>query len=328
MSLDADALVDRRKLARKLTLWRVLAVIALIAALAFLLIPRGGDGVAGFGAGDHVARFSIEGLITDSRNLREQIEKAGKSERVKAILLAIDSPGGTTTGSEALYEAVREVAQEKPVVATMGTLAASGGYIAAISADHIVARGNTITGSIGVVFQWAQIAEALDSLGISFEEVKSSPLKAEPSPFTQTSQEARQVMQQMVADSYQWFLGLVAERRDLDAARARALGDGRVYTGRQALEEGLIDAIGGEEEAIAWLAEEHGIDADIKVRDWWPGDSVASLGLVESIVGGVARMVGLESAGLAGLVADSDAARRLSLDGLISVWHAPQDNAE
>lgn len=231
MSLEADILVDRRRLSRRVNRWRIAAFVLALAVLALVLVPFGSR-LAPFGTGAHVARIEIEGLIGDDRKLRETIVRAAADRRVRALILSINSPGGTTTGAEALFVAIREAAEKKPVVATLGTIAASGGYIAAIAADRIVARGNSVTGSIGVIFQWTQVREALEKLGISVDEVKSSPLKAAPSPFTETPEEAVEIMREMVADSHRWFVGLVAERRGLDEAAARQAGDGRVYTGR------------------------------------------------------------------------------------------------
>lgn len=327
MSLDADALVDRRRLARRASFWRVVAFLVAVAAI-FLAAALIGEEEDLLGRGAHIARISITGLITDDRRQQELIERASKDRRVKALILAINSPGGTTSGSEAYYQAIRAAGGRKPVVAVLGTLATSGGYIVAIAADRIVARGNTITGSIGVIFQWAQIREALERFGVRVEEVKSAPLKAEPSPFTQTSEEARAVMREMVADSYQWFLDLVAERRRLEAGEARRLGDGRVFTGRQALAAGLIDELGGESEALAWLAEKHGIDPKTKVRDWEAESEFAPLGLLDGIALGLARLIGLDPPATMKLVEDIDAAQRLRLDGLISVWQAPLEKAD
>lgn len=326
MALDPDAIMDRRRLTRRVSLWRAAAFIIAIIALALAAAYLGG-GPDALGRGAHVARISIDGLITDDRKQQELIAKAATDSNVKALVLSINSPGGTTTGSEALYLAIREANEKKPVIAVIGTVAASGGYIAAIAARRIYARGNSITGSIGVIFQWAQVREALESLGIRVEEIKSSPLKAEPSPFTTTPEAAREVMRAMVADSYNWFVGLVAERRGFDKAEARRLGDGRVYTGRQAVTAGLIDAIGGEKDAIAWLAEEEGIASDLKIRDWKPARDLEALGLLERAALGAARLFGAEGAAVA-LLGNLDAAKRLQLDGLVSVWHAPLDKAD
>lgn len=310
MSLDADTLTDRRRLKRRLFFWRVAAVVAAVIALVTLLaeggvyLPRA-----------HIARVTIGGVIVDDRHQNEMLKKLGEDRSVRAVILSIDSPGGTTTGAESLYESVRELAEKKPVVAVLGTVAASGGYIAALSADHIVSRGNTITGSIGVVFQWAQLEKLLSNIGVEVQEVKSSPLKAEPSPFHATNPEALKVTREMLDSSYDWFLRLVAERRKLDEATARTLGDGRVYTGWQAVENGLVDELGGEEEALTWLASEHAVDAKLPVRDWAP--AYPDLGMA-SFTG---RALGEAAvAAIDGLTGKTQQAKRLTLDGLTSVW--------
>ncbi len=309
MSLDADTLTDRRRLKRRLFFWRAGAILALAVALIALVSERG------WPARPHIARVEIGGIVVDDRLQHEMLAKIAKDPSVKAVILAIDSPGGTTTGAEALYESVRLVAAEKPVVAVLGTVAASGGYIVAMSADHIVARGNTITGSIGVIFQWAQLEELLKHIGVEMREVKSAPLKAEPNPFHRPSPEALRVTKDLVDSSYDWFLHLVMERRGMDEATARRLGDGRVFTGWQAAENGLVDEIGSEAAAIAWLADAHGLDARLPVQSWQP--AYPGLGFA----GFAGRMLG-ETIIVAGEVVAGKTlqTKRLTLDGLTSVW--------
>lgn len=310
MSLDADTLADRRRLKRRLFYWRAGAIAALVLAL-IVLLAEGGFVLPGA----QIARVSISGIIVDDRAQQDMLEKIAEDSNVKAVILSIDSPGGTTTGAEALFESVRKVSEKKPVVAVLGTVAASGGYIAAISSDHIVARGNTITGSIGVIFQWAQLEGLFDNIGIEMREVKSAPLKAEPSPFHKASPEAIRVTQAMLDTSYEWFLRLVAERRNMDAAQARKLGDGRIYTGWQAVENGLVDEVGGEKQAIAWLASEHGISDKLPVRDWTP--VYPDIG----IAGFAGRALGEAAVTTVdGLTGKTQQAKRLTLDGLTSVW--------
>ena len=311
MSLDADAITDRRRLKRRLFFWRFGAIVAAAAAL-----------IAFFAADDvlphraQIARVEIDGIITDDRALQVLLDTLGKDHAVKAVILSIDSPGGTTTGAEALYASVRKLAAKKPVVATLGTVAASGGYIAALSADHIVARGNTLTGSIGVLFEWAQLAGLMDKIGVEMREVKSAPLKAEPNPFHKPSPEAIAAMQSLISSSYDWFLGLVEERRKLDPATAKRLGDGRVYTGWQAVGNHLVDEIGGEDQAVAWLTRTRNIPADLPVEDWAPrrpGDGFDGFG---------ARILGQAFAtGIEALSGKTLQTKRLTLDGLASVWH-------
>jgi len=184
--------------------------------------------------------------------------------------VAIDSPGGSTTGGEELYDGIRAIADKKPVVATMGTLAASAGYMTAIAADHIVAERTTITGSIGVLFQYGNVGKLMQTLGVEVKTLKSAPLKAEPSPFTYPEQPgAAAMIQKLVDDTYAWFVDIVAERRKLDRSVALALADGSVYSGRQALTLKLVDEIGGQDQAVAWI-ESQGVAKDLPVLDWEP----------------------------------------------------------
>jgi len=309
VSLDADTLMDRRRLKRRLFFWRAGAVLAVVVALIAVMAERGLPGRS------HVARVEVGGVVVDDRLQREMLEKIAGNSSVKAVIIAIDSPGGTTTGSEALYEAIRAVAAEKPVVAVLGTVAASGGYIVAMSADHIVARGNTITGSIGVIFQWAQLEELLKHIGIEMREVKSTPLKAEPNPFHQPSPESLRVTKELIDSSYDWFLRLVAERRGMDEETARRIGDGRIFTGWQAVENGLVDEIGGEEQALAWLAAEHGLNPDLPVQTWQPAyPEFGFAGFVGRTMGEAIIVAGEVVAG------KTQQTKRLTLDGLTSVW--------
>ena len=199
----------------------------------------------------------------------------------------------------------------------LGTLAASGGYIAALSADHVVARGNTLTGSIGVLFQWAQLSGLMEKIGVEMQSVKSAPLKAEPDPFHKPSPEALAVTRDLIASSYDWFLGLVAERRKLDPATAKKLGDGRVYTGFQAIKNGLVDEIGGEEQAVAWLAKEHKLSPTLPVETWEPKRPVDGFGLF-----GAKAMGEAFASGIAALAGKTLQTKTLTLDGLTSVWQA------
>ena len=309
MSLDADTLTDRRRLKRRLFFWRAGAVLAVAVALIVLVAETGWPGRS------HIARVEIAGIVVDDRLQRDMLEKIARDPNVKGVILAIDSPGGTTTGAEALYEAIRKVAEEKPVVAVLGTVAASGGYIVAMSADRIIARGNTIAGSIGVIFQWAQLDELLKHIGIEMHDVKSAPLKAEPGPFNRPSPEALRVTKDLVDSSYGWFLRLVAERRGMDEATALRLGDGRVFTGWQAVENGLVDEIGSEAQARTWLAEAHGIDAGLPVRDWEPAyPGLGFAGFAGRALGETIIVAGQVVAG------KTQQTKRLTLDGLTSVW--------
>jgi protease-4 len=238
-----------------------------------------------------------------------------ETDAVKGVILSIDSPGGTTAGGEAIFDAVRLLAAEKPVVAQVGTLAASAGYMIASASDHIVARKSSIIGSIGVLVQFPDFTGLMDKVGVKLEGVKSTPLKAEPSPFNPTTEEERAMMRALIMDSYDWFVGLVDERRPLDRAQVLALADGSVFTGRQALERKLVDSLGGEREAIAWLAGK-GVDGELDVVEWKPSDDGGFF--LGSAAAALARLVGLPDYG--GQFMREVGADRLFLDGMLSVW--------
>jgi protease-4 len=248
MAQRADDLIDRRRLRRKLTFWRALTIIVILLAIGGIAAWFGGDGT---GSGSHIAKVRITGTITQDDKLLERLEKIRKSPRVAGVIIQIDSPGGTTTGGESIYEAVRKIAAEKPVVAEVGTLAASAGYMIASATDHIVARQSSIVGSIGVLIQYPDVTGLMDKIGIKLEEVKSSPLKASPSPFKPTNEEERAMVRRLIMDSYDWFVDIVASRRSMTREQALALADGSIFTGRQGLQNKLVDALGGEEEAVA-----------------------------------------------------------------------------
>ena len=262
--LERDFYEGRRRKWRRSAFWRGF----LVAAVLALLIGGWAGSSALEAARTQIARYEVSGIITDDPERDELLDELAESPQVKAVVVRINSPGGTTAGSEALYASLREIAAKKPLVAQLGEVAASGGYVAAIAADHIVGRGNTLTGSIGVIMEYPDLTGVMQRLGIGLETVRSSELKAEPSPFRPTNPEARAREEALVAESYRWFRGLVGGRRGLDGPALDAVANGGVFTGRLALENGLIDEIGGEPEAIAWLESRDEGLADLPVRDW------------------------------------------------------------
>jgi protease IV len=261
MSLETDLLLDRRRLKRRLVLWRSFAVLAVLAAV---LVALRGEDLLDRG---HLARLTVSGIITADRKLDEAVDKLADNSSVKALIVRIDSPGGSVAGGEGLHDAIARVALKKPVVAVMGGTAASAGYMVAVPAARIFAREGTVTGSIGVLLETGDISGLLKTLGIGAEAITSGPLKDQPSFIRPLSPEGRDVLHGLVMDMYDQFVGMVATGRHIDAERVRQLADGRAYTGRQALKLGLVDAIGGEHEARAWLAANKGVSADLPVDD-------------------------------------------------------------
>jgi protease IV len=316
MVLDAESVIDRRRLKRRLTAWRVAAVaLGLLFLGALLLSDPNVVGSTGFLP--HVARVTVSGVITDDRKMQELIEKIAKADQVKAVILDINSPGGTTTGGEATYDAIRRLAKKKPVVAVCGTLATSAAYIVALATDRIFVYGNTITGSVGVIFQWVEVTQLLQTLGLKVEEVKSGPLKAVPSPFEPTDERTRALTEEMVQEAKVWFVDLVSKRRNIEAASVPGLTDGRIYSGRQAVELKLVDEIGDEKAAMSWLTKERNVPAGLKIVDWRPAQE--SSGLFSWLFQSLAASIGLSAERITNFATQISAT--LKLDGFVSVWH-------
>ena len=297
MTLDVDALMDRRRLKRQVQLWRILAILLAVAAILAI-----GARIA-LDQRDYIARISITGIIAEDKKRGKALDDAADDANIKALIVVINSPGGTVVGAEQLYARLRDVARKKPVVATMGTLATSAGYYISVGADRIFAYEGTITASVGVIFQATDMTALLEKIGIKVESIKSGAVKASPNPFEKTTPEARAVIDALVKDSFDQFLGLVRERRKLGDDQVKTIADGRVVTGRQAKALGLVDELGGEDEALAWLQREKKIEKNLKVRDIDPKDGFDWSDLLGGIFGW-----------------RRDFAGRLALDGLISLW--------
>ena len=310
----ADYLVDRRQLRRQVGFWRIAAFVA--AALAVLALGLRWYGAAGIGQA-HIARLTISGFIAGDAATLKLIDQV-RDSKAAAALIAIDSPGGSTEGAEVLYQEIRRLAEKKPVVAVVGTMAASGAYIAALAADRIFVRGNSIVGSIGVLVEFPNISGLMDKVGVKLEAIKSSPLKAAPNGLEPTSEEARAAMAAMVVDSFSWFKGLVKERRSLSDDELARVSDGRVFTGRQGLPLKLADAIGGEREAIQWLEREKGVAKNLPVRDWRVNAGFAGFKFT-SLAAAAADAIGLDSIARA-LRRGEWASESGPVDGLVSVW--------
>ncbi len=316
MTLDAEAIADRRRLRRKLSFWRVVGILALIltvGTVGYVAARRLGI-IAGQ---SHVARISINGFIAGNQRMADLMERVGKASSVSGVVININSPGGTTTGSEELFRNIRALSAKKPLVAFVDGTAASGGYITAIAADHIVARETSLVGSIGVLFQYPDLSGLLNHVGVKVEEVKSAPLKAEPSPFKPTSPEARAALESVVKDTYDWFKRLVRERRGMSESELATASTGQIFSGHQGVPMKLVDAIGSERDAVAWLEAQKGVRKDLPIRDWKPrGDGDFSL---FSLAATSADLFGLDGVGEAFRRAAAGA-NAAQLDGLLAVW--------
>jgi protease-4 len=322
MSLDADHIVDRRRMRRKLTFWRVVAIVVAVVgvvAVAYAWAPR----ATGLTSANYIARIKIQGLIRGDEARVEALERLGRS-RARAVIVHVDSPGGTTAGSEQLYDALVQLKSKKPLVVVVDGLAASGAYIAAMASDHIIARETSLVGSIGVLFQYPNVTDLLHTIGVKVESIKSSPLKAAPSGYEPTSPEARAAIESIVKDTYAWFKNLVQKRRGMDQAQLDRVSDGRVFTGHQGLDLKLIDAIGDEKSAVAWLVKEKKVKAGTPVRDFRLESRFSDLSFLH-----LAAVAVLDSIGLRALAQRIEgegaiqAVERLNLDGLLALWHPP-----
>jgi protease IV len=326
MSLDSDVIVDRRRIRRKLTFWRVVAAVVVLAAVVAVGVLATPAGRASLTSSGSIARVHIEGLIRSDQQRVEALERLEKSSAA-AVIVHINSPGGTTAGSEQLYDALVRLKAKKPLVVVVEGLAASGGYIGALASDHIIAQQSSLVGSIGVLFQFPNFTELMKTVGVKVEEVKSSPLKAAPNGFEPTSPEARAALDALVKDSYAWFRGLVKTRRGMDDALLEKVADGRVFTGRQAVDLKLIDQLGDEKTAVAWLVAEKKIKSDLPVRDFKLnprfGDmtflrAAASITFDALGLSAIARQI--EQAGVTGAV------DQLALDGMLALWRPAASN--
>jgi len=297
MSAERDNLLDRRRLKRKLNMWQGGAMVL----LAVLIVVGLGNVMSS--DQPHIARVSLTGMLMDDFDREAMLADLAENKNAKAVIVRINSPGGTVAGSEALFNSLRAISENKPTASFIGTIGASGGYIAALGTNRIYARKNALTGSIGVIFQSPEFSGLFEKIGVSIQEVKSSPLKGGPSIYEPMNDGQRAVVEQMISDSNAWFVDVVSERRGMERALAVTLADGRVYTGGRAKENNLIDEVGSEKQAIDWLKEQEGVSEDLPVIDYEPET-------YDGIFSGVMSWAGLE-----GFVET-----RLGLDGLLALW--------
>lgn len=300
----SDLLTDRKRLKSQLSLWRAVALLAVFGGMAIVFgnFPH----KPGIGPKhDYIAQITIEGMMVDDPERDALMESLRNDKYAKAVLVRFDSPGGTTVGGEEIYLQLRAIAKNKPVVGVMHTLCASACYMAALATDHVIARETTLTGSMGVLLQSFEISRLADKIGVTPITVKSGAYKDVPDlgePFTPLQ---RQVVSEVVMDAYEQFVAMIVERRKMPVAQVRELADGRVYTGRRALNLRLIDGIGGNAEALAWLAATHKINPDLELRDVTPKPEF------ESLLDKLSQYAGIKIFGR----------NTVGLDGLLSIWH-------
>jgi protease IV len=310
MSLNADTLLQIVNLKQQLSKWRVIAILVAVLSV-FIFFAKFSDSKFSPIKHDYIARLTIDGVIDDNPKLSKLIKDARENDNIKAVVVWFDTPGGGAVGGQQLYLDLLKLAEKKPVVSVMRTTAASAGYMAALGADQIFAREGTITGSIGVVMQTFEATQLAEKLGVKPITVKSGINKASPNPFEKYTAENDVVIKAVVKDFYDWFVGIVAERRKLPREVVEVLADGRIYTGRQALKEKLIDALGGEEEAVDWLEKNKNIKINLDIKDIkLVNDSETIFSHINSIANG---KLGTD------LLKKLDIFR---LDGLQAIWQA------
>jgi protease IV len=319
LSSNADLIADRRRLRRKLLIWRGAAFAGAVAALLGVGFAVGGSKFYGIG-NPHIARFDIKGFISGDAPTLKALKKLKDDKTVTAVLVNIDSPGGTVTGSEAVLISLRELKAKKPTVALITGTAASGAYVAALGTDHIIARETSIVGSIGVLVQFPNVGKLLDTVGVKMEEVKSSPLKAAPNGFEPTSPEARAALEAIIVESYSWFKKLVKDSRGMDDAQLNVVSDGRVFSGRQGIALKLVDSIGGESEAVAWLEKEKGIEKDLPIKDWKTERDRKSLDMW-GVTEDMARFAGLETLANVMGSASHHVQSGYTASGVLALWN-------
>jgi protease IV len=214
---------------------------------------------------ESIGVLEVKGLITDSRETIEQLHEFRDNDRIKAVILRIDSPGGVVGPSQEIYEEVKKFTKKKPLIVSMGSVAASGGYYIATPSTLIFANPGTITGSIGVLMKLSNIQNLLNKIGMNSYVLKSGEFKDSGSPFRKMSEREKDVLQNVIDNMHGQFIKAVADGRKIPLDKVRLLADGRIYTGEQALEAKLIDRIGNLEDAVDATAKLAGIKGQPKL---------------------------------------------------------------
>jgi len=267
----------------------------IFAFIIFIVLMRGSDGyfLDKYSLAGRVAVIDVKGVIEDSEDVVRQLNKYEDDSSVKALILRIDSPGGGVAASQEIYEAVLKFREsDKLVIASMGAIAASGGYYIACAADTIMANPGTLTGSIGVIFSFPTFEKLMKTVGIELEVFKAGELKDVGNYSREVTLEERKMLQAAIDDTYDQFISVVAESRDIDLERIREIADGSIYTGRQAMELRLIDELGTYEDAKALAGQLTDLGDDPRIikehvrrqRFWWEY-AQKLLGLGEKVLG-------------------------------------------
>lgn len=316
--MSADSLVERRRLRRSRSFWRIASILLLVLGVAALLATVTGVAERITGRGEHIARVQLDGFISLDEPFLTLLEELGEDDDVRGVVLRINSPGGVAVAGEAIFAALRDLNETKPIVAVIDGLGTSAAYLAASASEHIVARNGSIVGSIGVLMQFPDVSGLLDHIGVTMHEVRSGELKAQPSVFAPPSEEALAALDALISDNFDWFVAQIEERRGLSEATIRGF-EGTVFTGSRALDLGLVDAIGGEGAGIAYLAQAHGLDSEMDVLDRSPDRPLDWTGAPAMAILGFGRdggQLSIDATALRESLRDA-----MLLDGIMSLWH-------
>ena len=263
-------------------------ILLLLAGVGVFGAALGSNGLMG---GQRIALVSVSGPIMDPESALEWIRKVERDPMIAGVLLRVDSPGGGAAASQEIYSAVRELARKKPVAVSMGSLAASGGLMVSMAGSRVFANASTVTGSIGVRMDIPQLQGLMGKIGVGQETITTAPYKDAGSYMRPLSTEQRDYFKKVLDDMHQQFVDIVADGRHMEHARAAALASGKIFTGREAVQLGLVDELGGQQTALAWLSEQCGVPAERKLvtrpkeGGWLPRSLKTMLGVDLSALG-------------------------------------------
>ncbi|MFK7760604.1 MAG: signal peptide peptidase SppA [Candidatus Midichloriaceae bacterium] len=246
-----DYIIDRYKLKNSVNKWKFIALILFLIA-SFTIFYHKGDSVSGIKS-DYIASIDITGMLMQNKETIKSLNKIANDSNIKAVLVNINSSGGTGVGGESLYREFRKIAEKKPIVASIGEIGASAAYMAAIGTDRIYAYDISLVGSIGVIIMNIEVSELAKKHGINLELIKSSPLKGIPNYFEKLNGQQKEYIQSLVNESNKFFIELVKKRRSLSEDDLKKVSDGRIFTGSKANKLKLIDQIGDGADAVKWL---------------------------------------------------------------------------
>lgn len=308
MDTEPDIVLRATSLHRRLLLWRGGAVAFFVLACIVAVGRAPGGGWAAHRA-PHLVHLKVQGIIgSDEHENIEALNRARDDDSVKGLVLEVNSPGGAVTGGETLHDAVAAFARRKPVAVSMGSVAASAGYMVSVPASRIFANRSSLTGSIGVILESPDVSTLLDRVGVHVDQLVSGPMKGQPSVVKPLSPEGRDMLQGVVSDLYGFFVNVVAQDRHMPVARVRELADGRPYTGQQAVPLGLVDEIGSMDDARKWLEKKALVSDKAKMVDIGPA---ATRSRWQRMIKGIASAV----PGAEFVLKESS-----MLDGAVAIW--------